>query len=123
MNQIVVQEDVLSVLENHASTQSKMVRIVALMILFVKNLKTKIKQENIIMSDEGTRFSLVKLVHQEHFKEEYKWLKSMDGKHSDSRRLNKNCVISQLDLFIGESDMILIGRRLQNFHVSDIANI
>ena len=41
VNQIVVLIDFLSVLENHASTWSKMVRIVALMMLFVKNLKTK----------------------------------------------------------------------------------
>ena len=53
VNQIVVQTDVLSVLENHASTWSKMVRIVALIMLFVKNLKTKIKQRK-ITSDEVT---------------------------------------------------------------------
>ena len=44
VNQIVVQTDILSVLENRAATWSKMVRIVALMVLFVKNLKTKVKQ-------------------------------------------------------------------------------
>ena len=54
VNQIVVRTDFLSVLENHASTWSKMVRIVALMMLFVKNLKTKIKQRKMITSDEVT---------------------------------------------------------------------
>ena len=54
VNEIVVQTDVLSVLENHASTWSKMVRIVALMMLFVKNLNTKIKQTKMITSDEVT---------------------------------------------------------------------
>ena len=44
VNQIVVQTDILSVLENRAATWSKMVRIVALMVMFVKNLKTKVKQ-------------------------------------------------------------------------------
>ena len=75
VNEIVVQTDVFfSVLENHASTWSEMVRIVALMMLFVKNLKTKIKQGKMITSYEGTttlitttliqesRISLVKLV-------------------------------------------------------------
>ena len=54
VNQIVVETDFLSVLENHGSTWSKMVRIVALMMLFVKKLKTKIKQRKIITSDEVT---------------------------------------------------------------------
>ena len=52
MNQIVVQTDVLPVLENHDSTWSKMVGIVALMMLFVKKLKTKKKQRKTITSDE-----------------------------------------------------------------------
>ena len=72
------------------------------MMLFVKNLKTKIKQRKMITSDEVTttlitttmiqesRMKLVKLVQQKHFKEEYKWLKLMKEKDSDSRRLNKN---------------------------------
>ena len=47
VNQIVVHTDVLSVLENHASTWSKMARIVGLMMLFVKNLRTKKKQRKI----------------------------------------------------------------------------
>ena len=51
VNQIAVQTDFLSVLENHASTWSKMVRIVALMMLFVKKLKTMIKQRK-ILTDE-----------------------------------------------------------------------
>ena len=74
MNPIVVQTEVLSVLENHASTWSKMVRIVSLIMLFVKILKTKIKQRKMITSDKVTttlitttmiqqsRMSLVKLV-------------------------------------------------------------
>ena len=131
VNQIVLKTDVLSVLENHASTWSKMVRIAALMMLFVKNLKTKIKQRKMITSDEVTatqitttmiqesRISLVKLVQQKHFKEEYKWLKLMEGKDTDSRRLNKNCRISQLDSFIEESDVIRFSGRLQNSHISD----
>ena len=53
-NQIVVQTDVLSVLENHASTWSKIARIVALMMLFVKKLRTKKKLRKIIKSDEVT---------------------------------------------------------------------
>ena len=48
VNQIVVHTDVLSVLENHATTWSEMVRIVALMMLFVKKLRTKKKQRKII---------------------------------------------------------------------------
>ena len=68
-----------------------MVRIVALMMLFVKKLKTKVKQRKMITSDEVTttlittamiqesRMSLVKSVQQKHFKEEYKWLKLMKG--------------------------------------------
>ena len=54
MNQIVVQTDILSVLENHASTWSKMVRTVALMMLFIKKLKNKKKERKIITSDEVT---------------------------------------------------------------------
>ena len=54
MNQIVVQIDVSSVLENHASTWSKMVRIIALLMLFVKKSKTEIKQRKIITSGEVT---------------------------------------------------------------------
>ena len=81
VNQIVVQTDILSVLENHASTCTKMVRIIALMMQFVKKLKTKIKQRKMITSDEVTttlititmiedsRMSLVKMVQQKHFKE------------------------------------------------------
>ena len=131
MNQIVVQTGVLSVLENHASTWSKMVRIVALMMLFVKKLKTKVKQRKMITSDgvttklitttmiQESRMSLGKLVWQKHFKEEYKWLKLMEGKDIDSRRLNENCRISQMDAFIDESDVIRVGGRLQNSHISD----
>ena len=131
MNQIVVQTGVLSVLENHASTWSKMVRIVALMMLFVKKLKTKVKQRKMITSDgvttklitttmiQESRMSLGKLVRQKHFKEEYKWLKLMEGKDIDSRRLNENCRISQMDAFIDESDVIRVGGRLQNSHISD----
>ena len=40
---------------------------------------------------------LVKLVQQKYF-QEYKWLKLMEGKDSDSRRLNRKCSISQLQL-------------------------
>ena len=131
VNQIVVDTDVLSVLENHASTWSKTVRIVVLMMLFVKKLRTKKRQRKIITSDEVTatlitttmiqesRMLLVKLVQQKYFKEEYKWLKLMEGKDSDSRRLNKKCSISQLDLFIDESDVICVGGRLQSSHISD----
>ena len=54
MNQIVVQTDVSSVLENHASTWSKMARIIALLMLFVKKSKTEIKQRKIITSGEVT---------------------------------------------------------------------
>ena len=54
MNQIVVQTDVWSVLEDHDSTWSKRVGIIALMMLFVKKLKTKKKQKKIITSDEVT---------------------------------------------------------------------
>ena len=70
------------------------------------------------MIQEST-MSLVKLVQQKHFKEEYKWLRLMEGKDSDSRRLNKNCRISQLDPFIDESAVIHVGGRLQNCHISD----
>ena len=106
-------------------------RIVALMMLFVKKLKAKIKQRKMITSDEVTttqiatttiqesRMSLVKLVQQKHYKEEYKWLKLMEGKDSVSRRLNRKCNISQLDPFINESDVIRVGGRLQNSHISD----
>ena len=48
VNQIVVQIDVLSALENDALTWSKMVRIVALMRLFAKDLKAKIKQRKMM---------------------------------------------------------------------------
>ena len=127
----VSKEIVLSVLGNHALTWSKMVRIFALMMLFLKNLKTKIKQRKMITSDEvsatlitttmiqESRMSLVKLVQQQHFKEEYKWLKLMVGKDSDSKRLNKNCRISQLDPFIDESDVIRVGGNFQKFSYSD----
>ena len=46
----------------------------------------------------------------------------MERKDSDSRRLNKNCRISQLDPFI-ESDLIRVGGRLQNSQIGDAANI
>ena len=61
-------------------SRSEMVRIVALMMLFVKKLKTKIKQRKMITSDEvatilititmiqESRMSLVKLVQQSYFK-------------------------------------------------------
>ena len=63
--------------------------------------------------------SLVKLVQQSYFKKEYKWLKLMKGKDSDSRGLNTKCRISQMDLFIDESDVIHVGGRFQNSHISD----
>ena len=107
-----------------------MVRIVALMMLFEKKLKAKIKQRKVITSDEVTtlitttkiqeaRISLVKLVEQNPFKEDYKWLKLMEGKNSDSRGLNRKCKIYQLDYFVDESDVIRVGGRLQNFQISD----
>ena len=68
---------------------------------------------------QESRMSLVKLVQQKHFKEEHKWLKLMEGKDSDSRRWNKNCRISQLDPLIDEYDVIRVGGRLQNSHISD----
>ena len=49
---------------------------------------------------------MVKMVQQKYFKEEYKWLKLMEGKDIDPRRLNRKCSISQLDPFIDESDVI-----------------
>ena len=131
MNQIVVQTDVLSVLEIHASSWSKMVRIVPLVILFIKILKNKRKKRKIITSDESTatlitttiiqesRMLLVKLVQQKYFREEYKWLKLMSGKDSDSKSLNRKCSISQLDPFIDETDVIRVGGRLQSSHISD----
>ena len=61
---------------------------------------------------------LVKLV-QQYFKEEYKWLKLMEGKDRDSRRLNRKCSIYQLDPFIDEYDVICVGGRLQSSHISD----
>ena len=101
------------------------------MMLFVKKLKTKIKQRKMITSDEVTtilittimiqesRMSLGKLVQQKHSKEEYKWLKLMEGKNNDSRALNRKCRISQLDLFTDESHVIRVGGKLQNSHISD----
>ena len=64
MNQIVVHTDVLSVLENHATTWSEMVRIVALMMLFVKKLRTKKKQGKII-TDEVTATLITTTIIQE----------------------------------------------------------
>ena len=131
MNQMAVNTNVLLVLENRSSTWSNMARIVALMMLFVKKLRTKKRQRKIITSDEVTatlitttmiqesRMLLVKLVQQKYFKEEYKWLKLMEGKDSDSRRLNKKCSISQLDPFIDVSDVICVGGRLKSSHISD----
>ena len=55
--------------------------------------------------------SLVKLWQQKYFKEEGKWLKLMEEKDSNSRRLNKNCKASHLDLLIDESDVICNGGR------------
>ena len=43
----------------------------------------------------------------------------MEGKDSDSRRLNRKCSISQLDPFVDESDVICVGGRLQSSHISD----
>ena len=43
----------------------------------------------------------------------------IEGKDGDSRRLNRKCSISQLDPFIDESDVICVGGRLQNSHISD----
>ena len=40
----------------------------------------------------------------------------MEGKDSDSRRLNRKCSISQLDPFIDESD---VSERLQSSHIGD----
>ena len=116
---------------NLSSTWSKMVRIVALMMLLVKKLKTKIKQRKLITTDEVTttlitttmiqesRMTLVKLVQQRHFREECKWLKLMKGKDNDSRVLSRKCRISQLDPFIDKPDAIRVGGRLQNSHISD----
>ena len=107
------------------------VNIVALMVLFVKKLRTKKEQRKTITSDkvkatlitttiiQESRMLLVKLVQQKYFKEEYKWLKLMEGKDSDSRRLNRKCSISQLDSFIDESNVICVGGRLQSSHISD----
>ena len=128
VNQMVVDTDVLSVLKNHATTWAKMVRIVALIMLFVKKLRTKKRQRKIITDEvratlitttmiQESRMLLVKLVQQKYFKEEYKWLKLMEGKDSDSTRLNKKCSISQLDPFIDESDVIRVGGRLQSSHI------
>ena len=99
------------------------------MMLFVNTLKTKKKRRKLITSDEliptlitmikESRMLLMKLVQQKYFKEEYKWLKLMEGKDSDSRRLNRKCSISQLDLFIDESDVICVGGRLQSSCISD----
>ena len=105
-----------------------MARIVALMMLFVKKLRTKKRQRKIITDEvtatlitttmiQESRILLVRLVQQKYFKEEYKWLKLMEGKDSDSRRLNKKCSISQLDPFIDESDVIRVGGRLQSSHI------
>ena len=60
-----MQTDVLSVLENDALTSSKMVRIVALMRLFVKDLKTKIKQRKMIRSDEVAKALIITTMIQE----------------------------------------------------------
>ena len=128
MNQMAVNTNVLLVLENRSSTWSKMARIVALMMLFVKKLRTKKRQRKIITDEvtatlitttmiQESRMLLVKLVQQKYFKEEYKWLKLMEEKDSDSRRLNKKCSISQLDPFIDESDVIRVGGRLQSSHI------
>ena len=43
----------------------------------------------------------------------------MKRKGSDSRGLNRKFRVSQLDLFIDESDVIRVGGRLQNSHISD----
>ena len=107
----------------------KIVRIVALMMLFVNTLKTKKKRRKLITSDEliptliamikESRMLLMKLVQQKYFKEEYKWLKLMEGKDSDSRRLNRKCSISQLGPFIDGFDVICVGGRFQSFHIND----
>ena len=43
----------------------------------------------------------------------------LEGKDSDSKRLNRKSSISQLDPFIDESSVICVGGRLQNSHISD----
>ena len=62
---------------------------------------------------------LAKSVQQKYFKEEYNCLKLIEGKDSDSRRLNRKCSISQFDPLIDESDVIRVGGRLQSSHISD----
>ena len=62
---------------------------------------------------------LVKLVQQKQFKEEYKWLNLLEGKDSNSKRLNRKSNISQLDPFIDESSVICVGGRLQDSHICD----
>ena len=65
VTQRVAQTDVLSALANHASAWSKMVRIVALMMLFVKKLRTEKKQRRIITSDEVTATLITTTIIQE----------------------------------------------------------
>ena len=43
----------------------------------------------------------------------------MEGKDSDSRRFNRKCSISQLHLFIDESNVIRVGGKLQSSHISN----
>ena len=64
LKQIVLQTD-MSIQEKHASTWSKMARIIALMMLFVKNLSSKIKQRKIVTLDEGTTTLITTTIIQE----------------------------------------------------------
>ena len=61
VNQIVVGNDVLSILENYA-TWSTIFRVIALIIRFIKNLKYKTKKGERKTSDEGTALSTTTMI-------------------------------------------------------------
>ena len=122
--------DDLMALENRISDWTRMVRVVALVIKFKGILLSKSNQHRImrkvkcatllntrLLQEAKTR--LIKMVQQQSFKDELRWLKSVENFNDINKSLDKRSKICCLNPFLDEDEVIRVGGRLEKSFLND----
>ena len=125
VNSVKYSNNVLTRLEKVTSSWDKMKRILAVVLLFIRKLKSKLQNESLnINSDIGINISdcmsvqlmeeaqtqILRMVQQRSFSEEIKMLQSTDTGES---RIPKSSTVYKLDPFIDQYGLLRVGGRLK----------
>ena len=127
VHQVAVTLDILSILEGRVSQWNKLLRVVALVLLFVTKLKTKTtsigekqitKEESTLINTtmiEEAKISVIKLVQQKYFQKEINLIQGLQSRSSKEVKLK----IQNLDPFVDKDGIIRVGGRLKHSYLNN----